>query len=287
MPLCQVVDESTVCLMGHERRQTLALIEDLSCQVYVPTYFCEDQRPGSGYCSPSSNSSAPSQCGSTYGSSSSSTSSSSSGSSGQYSPMSTSSTCSPSLSPKPQPEVQHDRPPPPVMAPPPPHKFSVPPPSLPPPGPPPAVATCQTTTAPCQPPPVSHCQPQPPLSTPPCQPAPCQPPVSLPSQPQPPQGCVSHQQSIPTYEIVTSCQPTVMYSNGYYYTSFVPPTNSGTSSNFINTTTVTQTLPVPGTTPCFSCTCSCQGPPGGITAPPPTWHQVAHVPQVAPPQPGS
>jgi hypothetical protein len=29
MILYQVVDESTVCLMGHERRQTLALIEDL------------------------------------------------------------------------------------------------------------------------------------------------------------------------------------------------------------------------------------------------------------------
>jgi hypothetical protein len=33
MILYQVVDESTVCLMGHERRQTLALIQDLSCQV--------------------------------------------------------------------------------------------------------------------------------------------------------------------------------------------------------------------------------------------------------------
>ncbi len=29
MILYQVVDESTVCLMGHERRQTLALITDL------------------------------------------------------------------------------------------------------------------------------------------------------------------------------------------------------------------------------------------------------------------
>ena len=27
--------------------------------------------------------------------------------------------------------------------------------------------------------------------------------------------------TIPTYEIVTSCQPAVMYSNGFYYTSFV------------------------------------------------------------------
>lgn len=31
--LHSVVDESTVCLMGHERRQTLALIEELACQV--------------------------------------------------------------------------------------------------------------------------------------------------------------------------------------------------------------------------------------------------------------
>jgi hypothetical protein len=34
--LYQVVDESTVCLMGHERRQTLALIEALSCNVFLP-----------------------------------------------------------------------------------------------------------------------------------------------------------------------------------------------------------------------------------------------------------
>ena len=33
--LYQVVDESTVCLMGHERRQTLALIEALSCNVFL------------------------------------------------------------------------------------------------------------------------------------------------------------------------------------------------------------------------------------------------------------
>lgn len=33
MLLYSVVEESTVCLMGHERRQTLALIESLACQV--------------------------------------------------------------------------------------------------------------------------------------------------------------------------------------------------------------------------------------------------------------
>jgi hypothetical protein len=34
MILYSVVDESTVCLMGHERRQTLSLIEELAYQVY-------------------------------------------------------------------------------------------------------------------------------------------------------------------------------------------------------------------------------------------------------------
>ena len=33
MILYQVVDESTVCLMGHERRLTLTLIEDMAFQV--------------------------------------------------------------------------------------------------------------------------------------------------------------------------------------------------------------------------------------------------------------
>ncbi|KAL7645760.1 UNVERIFIED_CONTAM: hypothetical protein RMT77_002655 [Armadillidium vulgare] len=34
MLLHKVVDDSTVCLMGHERRQTLNLIDDLACQVF-------------------------------------------------------------------------------------------------------------------------------------------------------------------------------------------------------------------------------------------------------------
>ncbi|XP_023227702.1 terminal nucleotidyltransferase 5C-like [Centruroides vittatus] len=34
MILHRVVDESTVCLMGHERRQSLCLIDELACQVY-------------------------------------------------------------------------------------------------------------------------------------------------------------------------------------------------------------------------------------------------------------
>ena len=36
MILYQVVDESTVCLMGHERRLTLGLIEELAFQIYCP-----------------------------------------------------------------------------------------------------------------------------------------------------------------------------------------------------------------------------------------------------------
>ncbi|XP_022258099.1 protein FAM46C-like isoform X2 [Limulus polyphemus] len=39
MILHRVVDESTVCLMGHERRQTLTLIEELAYQVYFQEQF--------------------------------------------------------------------------------------------------------------------------------------------------------------------------------------------------------------------------------------------------------
>lgn len=39
MLLHDVVEESTVCLMGHERRQTLSLIEGLAWQV-----LCQDQQ---------------------------------------------------------------------------------------------------------------------------------------------------------------------------------------------------------------------------------------------------
>lgn len=35
MTLYRVVDESTICLMGHERRQTLNFIHQLACQVYM------------------------------------------------------------------------------------------------------------------------------------------------------------------------------------------------------------------------------------------------------------
>ena len=44
------------------------------------------------------------------------------------------------------------------------------------------------------------------------------PPPMVQQQPPPPPPPPA---TIPTYEIVTSCQPAVMYSNGFYYTSFV------------------------------------------------------------------
>ena len=40
MILYQVVDESTVCLMGHERRLTLTLIEDMAFQVSLLHIHC-------------------------------------------------------------------------------------------------------------------------------------------------------------------------------------------------------------------------------------------------------
>ena len=43
MILYNVVDESTVCLMGHERRQTLSLIDELACQ--VSEYVVHDTHP--------------------------------------------------------------------------------------------------------------------------------------------------------------------------------------------------------------------------------------------------
>lgn len=40
--LHRVVDESTVCLMGHERRQSLALIEELACRTYYFEHQAKD-----------------------------------------------------------------------------------------------------------------------------------------------------------------------------------------------------------------------------------------------------
>eukprot|EP00095_Tigriopus_kingsejongensis_P010753 maker-scaffold277_size226016-snap-gene-1.26 protein:Tk10753 transcript:maker-scaffold277_size226016-snap-gene-1.26-mRNA-1 annotation:"protein fam46c" len=65
------------------------------------------------------------------------------------------------------------------------------------------------------------------------------------SQPPPPTNM------IPTYEIVTSCQPAVVYSNGYYYTSFVSPPQGNPGQT--HTTTVTSTA----SGPCIACnTCN-------------------------------
>ena len=55
---------------------------------------------------------------------------------------------------------------------------------------------------------------------------------------------------IPTYEIVTSCQPAVVYSNGYYYTSFVPPNNS--------TVSFSSSPAVHTVTSCAACSCQQQ-----------------------------
>jgi hypothetical protein len=178
MILYQVVDESTVCLMGHERRLTLTLIEDMAYQIVialqvycpppVPNYYSNNEyvaatNPNNcssdlnllSPASSNSSSSASSCCSLASCSSNMSTSSSSSSSS-------SSGTATPVL--------------------------NSPPPPLP-------VAT------------------------------------------------------IPTYEIVTSCQPAVVYANGYYYTSFMPPPNQETASTTVNVVTMS-----PGS--CLACSCN-------------------------------
>ena len=42
MILYQVIQESTVCLPGCERRMILTLIEDMAYYVYNPSYFLDD-----------------------------------------------------------------------------------------------------------------------------------------------------------------------------------------------------------------------------------------------------
>lgn len=85
--LHRVVDESTVCLMGHERRQTLNLIEELACQVfYTDQQLLYSKQHQS--CSSSSNSSV---CGSMDGHSSASSTSGSSSASSTSSSLSNSS----------------------------------------------------------------------------------------------------------------------------------------------------------------------------------------------------
>ena len=90
--------------------------------------------------------------------------------------------------------------------------------------------------------------------------------------------------NIPTYEIITSCQPRVMYSNGYYFTTFSnqtnQPTNYNNPTNYTaqpsqnSCSTYTTSPPQQSyaysspannsnstvtTAPCFTCSCQCQG----------------------------
>ena len=73
---------------------------------------------------------------------------------------------------------------------------------------------------------------------------------------------------IPTYEIVTSCQPAVVYSNGFYYTSFVPPNNSTVS---ISTSTMSQ--PTMAVAACAACSCQQQQQVSQWSVPPPPIHK--------------
>lgn len=178
MILYQVVDESTVCLMGHERRLTLSLIEDMAFQVYTPpiNYYNNE-----GSHTPNSDLNLLSPVSSN--SSSSASSSASCCSTGSCSNMSTtSSSCSSSSSS--------------------------------------SASNSGTAT------PVMNSPPPPP--------------------PPPP--------TIPTYEIVTSCQPAVVYSNGYYYTSFVQhPTHNSLDHTHTATPTVNVVTVSPGQ--CLACSC--------------------------------
>lgn len=184
MILYHVVDESTVCLMGHERRLTLSLIEEMALSVYSPN----DPSNSSYYSDTMSTSGsvedASSYCSSSLGSPMSDTSSTIS---------SNDSTCSGYLTP-PKPET---------------------------PGPLQTTTTTVITTTGLPPSAAAAHM----MSAP----------------PPPPHHAAGTQNSlIPTYEIVTSCQPAVVYSNGYYYTSFA-------------------TAPQVTTTgPCLSCSCSQQ-----------------------------
>ncbi|XP_045136848.1 terminal nucleotidyltransferase 5C-like isoform X2 [Portunus trituberculatus] len=82
MVVHRVVDDSTVCLMGHERRQTLNLIDELACQVF----YTDQHRLYTKHqpCSSPSPCSSASSCSSSSSSSSSSCSSSSSSSSSSF-----------------------------------------------------------------------------------------------------------------------------------------------------------------------------------------------------------
>ena len=282
MILYQVVDESTVCLMGHERRLTLALIEDMAAQVYNPPYYpipppdysttqhfsngnLEKENTSELFNAESlSSSSAFDQSSSSAASTCSSMSTSGSSMSSAASSTSSSGTTTPQKPPTPGPiqpgnniittttyqqihRHTHNHPPPLTS-----HQIA----NLP----------LQSTGLPAvaftsQPPTSVHQVPSTQI------PMPEQQPIST-------TNC-STAAAIPTYEIVTSCQPAVIYSNGYYYTSFISTSNVATSVAMTDTTTpppqISGRLPTTTTVPAqqqvtvanqqssapLPCTCNC------------------------------
>ena len=238
MILYQVVDESTVCLMGHERRLTLALIEDMAFQVYNPPYYpipppdysnCNSEKgntPELFSTESLSSSSVYDQSSSSSASTCSSMSTSGSSASSSASSTSSSGTTTPQKPPTPSPMQQvmavpaalqpsehehattatityqqihnHNHTHPPPMATRHPNIASRPPPNT---------TGLPVTVAFTNQPPPSVCH--------------------IPSPQTPTMGQQQMSTSncstttvIPTYEIVSSCQPAVIYSNGYYYTSY-------------------------------------------------------------------
>ncbi len=213
MILYHVVDESTVCLMGHERRLTLALIEDLAFQLYPEGY--SDYAPSSSASSEAdpnllSPMSVSDAC-STISSASSSTSSSG------YTTPQKPETPSPLQQQQPvltasattattvQQQLSNGT----------------------------STATVITTTG-------HHAMPPPPVNAN----------LSAPPPPQQQHPVVTPASMIPTYEIITSCQPAVVYSNGYYYTSFAQPGQQQQHCSAMAVSAVTS-----GTAPCLSCSC--------------------------------
>ncbi|TRY76561.1 hypothetical protein TCAL_00139 [Tigriopus californicus] len=203
MILHQVVNESTVCLMGHERRLTLSLIEDMAYQHsftlsehhqqyhhhQYPQYVTMEHHPHHHHHSNNNNHHHSNHISSNHHNNSNPSSSASSviDDPNLLSPMSMSDASS-------------------------------------------TISSASSTGSSS-----GYTTPQKPDT-----------PGPLPntSQPPPPTNM------IPTYEIVTSCQPAVVYSNGYYYTSFMSPPQGHPGQT--HTTTVTST-----TSPCIACaTCN-------------------------------
>lgn len=241
MILYQVVDESTVCLMGHERRLTLALIEDMAFQVYNPPYYptpppdylTQDRETATELLtteSLSSSSSVFDHSSSSAASTCSSMSTSGSSMSSAASSTSSSGTATPQKPPTPGPVFQSMT----ALA--------------------PQQINCQATTTSYQqihshthshPPPMTSHQTTT-VHHPTTVDITTQPPPSVHQVPSIQVPILGQQQIsttncstpavIPTYEIVTSCQPAVIYSNGYYYTSFISPSPVATSMAVTDTT---------------------------------------------------